>query len=100
MKTAPAVLAVALLGCFPAEADEASDRSCVSIAVSRLPPISGSTIARSLVSDPAQIVGVPEDKFTRKVELDVHSETLDATYMFICRNEPGRETVLRLIGIW
>jgi hypothetical protein len=100
MKTMPAVLAIVLLACSCAKADEAADSSCVSIAVSRLPPTPGGTITKTLVSDPAQIVGVPEDRFARKVEIDVHSESRDAIYIFICRNEPGKESVLRLIGIW
>jgi hypothetical protein len=100
MKTTPVVLAIVLLACFAAEADEASDSSCVSAAVSRLPATPGATVTKSRVSEPARMAGVPEDKFARKVEIHVHSESRDAIYIFMCSTEPGKESALRLMGIW
>src|SRR5258708_35562789 len=100
MKTAPVVLAIVLLACFAAEADEVTDASCVSAAVSRLPATLGATVTELRVSEPPRVSGVPDDKFARKVEIHVRTESRAAIYVFICSTEPGKESVLRLIGIW
>jgi hypothetical protein len=100
MKTTPVVLAIVLLACFAAEADEATDASCVAVAVSRLPATPGATVTESRVSEPSRVPGIPEDKFARKVEIHVRSESRAAIYVFICSTEPGKESALRLIGIW
>jgi len=54
MKTTPVVLAIVLLACFAAEADEATDASCVAVAVSRL-PVAGFRALSSTWHPPGQI---------------------------------------------
>jgi hypothetical protein len=100
MKTTPVVLAIVLLACFAADADEATDASCVAVAVSRLPATPGATVTESRVSEPSRVPGIPQDIFARKVEIHVRSESRVAIYVFICSTEPGKESVLRWIGIW
>jgi hypothetical protein len=99
MKMTAPVLAMALVAWSAAEADEATDSSCVSAAVGRIPEIPAPTINRTRVSNPARIAGTPED-FARNVAISVRSESGDATYVFLCNAEPGKNVVLRLLGIW
>jgi len=94
------VVAVFMSGMIgPVVADESNDTSCASAAVSKAPSGSGSTIKAFRVENPPKMLGYAQDNATRMVELDVHTDAFDATYIYSCRSEPLRGNVVQLVAI-
>jgi hypothetical protein len=60
-------------------------------AASRLP--GGTTVQALRISDPPRLFRVPGEETSRLLEIDVHSETGDATCIFICKTEPSQKSV-------
>jgi hypothetical protein len=56
-------------------------------------------ITASRVKNPPKVVGYPDDPTSRVVEIDVHTEAFDETYIYCCRSESGSGNVVRLLGI-
>jgi|ERR1017187_2146190 hypothetical protein len=99
MRMAEAVAFTLCLTCSAATADEAIDKSCASMASSRLPATPGTTVQALRISDPPRLFRVPGDETSRLLEIDVHTESRDATYIFICKTEPSQKSVLEMVGI-
>jgi hypothetical protein len=95
---AGSVLVLGFLTCS-ATADEAIDKACALAAVSRLAGKPGATIKALRVSDPPRLLSVAQDTKSRTLEVDVHTPSYDATYVFICKTEPSERVALEMIGI-
>jgi hypothetical protein len=92
-----AVALALCLTCCAATADEATDKACASIAAGRLP--GGTTVQALRISDPPRLFRVPGDETSRLLEIDEHSKSGDATYIFICMTRPSQQSVLEMVGI-
>jgi hypothetical protein len=103
MKILNASLVVVVFMCgimsVPVAADEASDQSCISTAANKVPSGSGSVIKAYRVKSSPKMIGYEQDKTTRMVEFDVHTDAFDATYVFTCRSEPLSGYVVQLVAI-
>jgi hypothetical protein len=99
MRMAGSVLVLGFLTCSAATADEAIEKSCALAAASRLASISGATITALRVLDPPRLFGVAVDANSRTLEIDVHTPSVDATYVYICKAEPSERVALEMIGI-
>jgi hypothetical protein len=74
------VVAVFLFGIIgPVAADETGDQSCISTAASKAPSEPGSVIKAYRVKNSPKMLGYAEDKTTRMIEFDVHTDAFDAT---------------------
>jgi hypothetical protein len=94
------VVAVFLFGIIgPVAADETGDQSCISTAASKAPSEPGSVIKAYRVKNSPKMLGYAEDKTTRMIEFDVHTDAFDATYVFTCRSEPLAGNVVKLVAI-
>jgi hypothetical protein len=91
-----AVALALCLTCSAATADEATDKSCASIAAGRLPAELATTVKALRISDAPP---VPGDETSRLLEFDVYSKSGDATYIFICMTGPSQKSVLEMVGI-
>ena len=89
-----AVALALCLTCSAATADEATDKSCASIAAGRLPAELATTVKALRISD-----APPGDETSRLLEFDVYSKSGDATYIFICMTGPSQKSVLEMVGI-
>jgi hypothetical protein len=98
MRPIAAVLAMGLLSCSSAAADEASDKACVVAATSRHEATRGAIKATRILDFPP-VAGFKDDKTSRKVEIDANSGSQHVTYIYVCINEPGKESVIQLMGI-
>jgi hypothetical protein len=65
-------------------ADEAIDRARALADASRLAATSGATIKAFRVLDPPRLLDIAADTRSRTLEIDVHTRSFDATYVYIC----------------
>jgi hypothetical protein len=99
MRMAGSVSIALCLTCFAATAGEAIEKSCALAAAGRLAAISGATIKALRVLDPPRVLGAAKDTSSRTLEIDVHTPSFDATYVYICKTEPDERVALEMIGI-
>lgn len=86
-----------LLTCS-ATADDAFDKACALAAVSRLTGKPGATVEALRILDPPRLFSAAQDTKARVVEVDMHTPSNDATYVFICKTERER-VALEMIGM-
>lgn len=95
-------IALSFLGlslCVATSAEEAADRDCAEAAASRVRTVPGAVIKELRSGEAALFMGAPADDRSFRVEVDITSSSINATYVFICKPKPGREPDLDLIGI-
>jgi hypothetical protein len=97
-----AAIILSLLGfsrCVAASADEAADKGCADAAVSRVRTVPGAAIKAVRNRKPPPMVGGPNDDRSLTLEVEITSSTINATYVYICKPNPGHEAGLELISI-
>jgi hypothetical protein len=97
-----AAIILSLLGfslCVAASADEAADKDCADAAASRARTVPGAVIKAVHIRKPPQIIGAPKDDMSLTLEVEITSRSINATYVYICKPNPGYEPGLELISI-
>jgi hypothetical protein len=97
-----AAIILSLLGvslCVAASADEAADKDCSDAAVIRARTVPGAVIKALRISKPPPRIGVPNDDMSLRLEVEIASSSINATYVYICKPKPGYEVGLELINI-
>jgi hypothetical protein len=96
-----AAIILSLLGfslCVAASADEAADKDCVDAGARRAQAIPGAVIKASRVRKTPSAVGARNDP-SLTLEVEITSSSINATYVYICKPNPGHEAGLELIVI-
>ena len=97
-----AAIILSLLGfslCVAASADEAADKDCVDAAARRAGAVPGAVVKASRVRQTPPIIGVPNHDPSLTLEVEIISSSINATYVYICKPNPGHEAGLELISI-
>jgi hypothetical protein len=79
-----AAIFLSLLGfslCVAARADEAADKDCADVAVSRTRTVPGAVINAMRLRKSPPIMGVPKDDTSLTVEVGITSTSINATYV-------------------
>jgi hypothetical protein len=85
--------------CVAASADEAYDKACADAAVSRARTVPGAVIKALRVRKTPPMIGVPNEDMSLTLEVEITSSSVNATYVYICKPNPGHEAGLELISI-
>jgi len=96
-----AAIILSLLGfslCVTASADEAADKDCVDAGARRAQSIQGAVIKASRVRKTPSI-GARNGEPSLTLEVEITSSSINATYVYICKPNPGHEAGLELIVI-
>jgi hypothetical protein len=100
-----AAIILSLLGfslCVAVSADEAADKDCIDAGARRARAVPGAVIKASRVRKTQQPIGprprTVEPSLT--LEVEITSSSINATYVYICKPNPGHEARLELISIW
>jgi hypothetical protein len=93
---------LSLLGfclCVAASADEAADKDCVDAGARRAQAVPGAVIKASRVRKTPPTTGARNVDPSLTLEVEITSGSINATYVYICKPNPGREAGLELISI-
>ena len=98
-----AAIILSLLGfslCVAASADEAADKDCMDAGARRAQSVPGAVIKASRVRKTQQPIGPRTVEPSLTLEVEITSSSINATYVYICKPNPGHEARLELISIW
>jgi hypothetical protein len=97
-----AVTILSLLGlslCVAASAEEATDRACTEAVMSRARTVPGAVVKDLRSRKTPPMIGSSNDDRSFTLEVEITSSSINATYIYICKPNPGREADLELISI-
>jgi hypothetical protein len=97
-----AAFILSLLGfclCVAASADEAADKDCVDAGARRAQAVPGAIIKASRVSKTPPTIGARNVDPSLTLEVEITSSSINATYVYICKPNPGHDASLELIII-
>ena len=97
-----AAIILSLLGfslCVAVSADEAADKDCVDAGARRAQAIPGAVIKASRVRKTPPAIGPRNVDPSLTLEVEITSSSINATYVYICKPNPGHEARLELISI-
>jgi hypothetical protein len=96
-----AAIILSLLGfslCVAVSADEAADKDCIDAGERRAQSVPGAVIKASRVRKTPPAID-PRNVPSLTLEVEITSSSINATYVYICKPNPGHEAGLELIVI-